>query len=89
MQLFQDFFLLLLRWLLLHDLILNLLESTKVVVHESQLTDHGIERIPQLVRHSGVYHRRELMLRFDVIIEELVRHIDDLKYGLSLSDMYE
>lgn len=52
------------------------------VVHVLELAYHRVERVPQLMRNRGIDHRVKLILRLDLIIQQLVRDIDDLQDGL-------
>ena len=57
-------------------------ELLKAYVHISNLANQTRKRIPQLMRHCSINERKKYLLCLTFIIQNFVRHINDLQHFL-------
>jgi hypothetical protein len=55
------------------------MEVSEEVLHGTDLANHGVEWVPELMAHSSVDHLQELLFCLRVIVEHLVADVYDLQ----------
>lgn len=61
------------------------LKVSAVILLNTTLINDTIQRVPHLMRNGRIYQCREVILRLEVIIEDLRRDIDKLEQILKVS----